>query len=355
MDLNECLEYLKEVLSKGGPLAEVPSCPYSIEVRDSEIDMRSFSEGLARRLFFNFKYSRRFEIEKSVIHGDLVFNKLDFAERAVLRDVTINGDLELKDSHFRGGLSLINVNVHGNLIIGKRTRVREDLNLINVNVSGRVVFSFSSVVDDVRIVNLSYGTLDLEELFEELPSLRSSVKGSSLTSLLSLFTSVVRSLEGALTLMRLFQLECEKLREDVCADALFLLQQRLRRRLRVERQCPRGRLRCLAAKALSAAEYLLADLPSFYGTSWLRVIGLWIAMVGFAYPFLYSLCGCVTCSGKLSSLDPIYFSIITATTVGYGDCQPHGLLGKLLSSSEAVMGTYLWALLLTILTRKFFR
>lgn len=55
---------------------------------------------------------------------------------------------------------------------------------------------------------------------------------------------------------------------------------------------------------------------------------------------------------KLIFLDSIYFSIVTITTLGYGDIVPHSLLIKILVSLEAILGIVLIGLFLNALSHR---
>ena len=108
----------------------------------------------------------------------------------------------------------------------------------------------------------------------------------------------------------------------------------------------------LLAKGRSSLEFLLADLTCEYGTNWKRPVILWMLFVFFIFPLLYFILGGIT---KVSSiLDYLYFSIVTATTLGYGDLQPIGWC-KLIASTEAIFGTFMWAVFLVVFARKYMR
>ena len=108
----------------------------------------------------------------------------------------------------------------------------------------------------------------------------------------------------------------------------------------------------LLAKGKSSLEFLLADLTCEYGTNWKRPVISWIFLVFFIFPLLYFILGGIT---KVSSLlDYLYFSIVTATTLGYGDLQPIGWC-RLIASTEAIFGTFMWAVFLVVFARKYMR
>ena len=45
---------------------------------------------------------------------------------------------------------------------------------------------------------------------------------------------------------------------------------------------------------------------------------------------------------------------MTATTLGYGDIRPVGV-GRLLASAEAIFGTFMWAVFLVVISRRYMR
>ncbi|GAB6135390.1 potassium channel family protein [Thermococcus prieurii] len=112
----------------------------------------------------------------------------------------------------------------------------------------------------------------------------------------------------------------------------------------------RGRLKVLTAQIGSLAEYLFLDITTKYGTSWKRLVSIWLPMVLLIFPALYYFTNSVP--GIESYWKAVYFSVVTATTLGYGDYHPVGI-GTLIASLEAILGTFMWALLITVLGRKY--
>ena len=102
------------------------------------------------------------------------------------------------------------------------------------------------------------------------------------------------------------------------------------------------------ARILEApVQYLLG-----YGTKWERVVLLWICVV----------IGCATCFWAFKAVkdascfwENLYFSIVTVTTLGYGDYQPKPGIGQLLAGIEATFGTFAWAAFITVFARKYMR
>jgi len=120
----------------------------------------------------------------------------------------------------------------------------------------------------------------------------------------------------------------------------------------------------LKTYADSAVEYALADFTCKYGTDWKRSIVLWAFVVGgifpLAYMFTHSVFGIhyIRIRGIwdyiLNYLNYVYFSVVTATTLGYGDLHPVGW-GKAIASAEAIFGMFMWAVFLAVFSRKYMR
>ena len=108
----------------------------------------------------------------------------------------------------------------------------------------------------------------------------------------------------------------------------------------------------LLAKGKSSLEFLLADLTCKYGTDWKRPVILWMFLVFIFFPLLYFIFGGIT--KVRTPLDYLYFSIVTATTLGYGDLQPIGWC-RLIASTKAIFGTFMWAVFLVVFARKYMR
>ncbi len=142
---------------------------------------------------------------------------------------------------------------------------------------------------------------------------------------------------------------------------------------------------------LTKIEWLLADKTCRYGTDWKQAVWIWIKFVlGFfslVYVILHSLgwgtilsstdnspililptlySDTIIAGSTLGSLEKMiswglislfrteYFSIVTATTLGYGDMHPIGV-AKLVAALEAIFGMFMWAVFLTVFARKYMR
>ncbi|ACS33475.1 pentapeptide repeat-containing protein [Thermococcus gammatolerans] len=103
-----------------------------------------------------------------------------------------------------------------------------------------------------------------------------------------------------------------------------------------------GKLRWLAN--------VLYRLTSNYGESPWRIFVSTVFIIAL-YSFLYWITGAV---GSSSMVECLYFSVVTFTTVGYGDVTP--LPGyRLLAGSEAFIGAFLMAFFVVVMSRKLIR
>lgn len=114
----------------------------------------------------------------------------------------------------------------------------------------------------------------------------------------------------------------------------------------------------------------LADLVCGYGEKPVRTFYLSLAII-LVFSFLYAVVGINTSSGPISlkssklgskggsiievMIYSLYFSIVTFSTVGYGDITPGGILGAVLSIIEIILGILLIGIWTATLVRKMTR
>ncbi len=112
-------------------------------------------------------------------------------------------------------------------------------------------------------------------------------------------------------------------------------------------------------------EWLFADLTCQYGTNPQRPVLIWLLFVIGIFPLIYYF-GNGVVSSTAHSIKPLvsseYFSIVTATTLGYGDLQPAlrtvlyiPQFFRMVASFEAIFGTFMWVIFLTVFARKYMR
>jgi hypothetical protein len=101
-----------------------------------------------------------------------------------------------------------------------------------------------------------------------------------------------------------------------------------------------------------AALYSLWNLTSGYGESLLRW-GASCAVALAIFSFLYFYFDAI--SPVASKIDYVYFSVITFTSLGYGDIHPEGIAGKILACTEIMLGLVMFGVLLSFLGNRFQR
>ena len=94
-------------------------------------------------------------------------------------------------------------------------------------------------------------------------------------------------------------------------------------------------------------------VSSDYGRSALRW-SFWTAVITVAYGFLYQLVD-VDYGDHETWLSPFYFSLVTLTTLGYGDVLPASLWGQVAAMSEVVVGYLMLGGLISIFATKMAR
>ena len=106
---------------------------------------------------------------------------------------------------------------------------------------------------------------------------------------------------------------------------------------------------------------LLLRWPTAYGASLGRLLMTWVLMIGGLGLLYYALHHMGVTLLHFDIKSPftlgraIYFSMVTFTTLGYGDIVPLPGLGSVLTSMEAVIGGIVMALTVVVIGRKFMR
>jgi len=237
-----------------------------------------------------------------------------FRGNLVLENLDVFGHVEIKLSHLKSP-EFVHVLIHSNLIL-RRSRVE-------VDPAWRMTVLPSLPVDlsvqgFMIIEDCQFNSPHAEEVF-----------------------------------YRLARTSWEKSGDFERADEYYYREMVARRRVRFLSR--RRGLKKLFDRAEVVFEWLFADLTCRYGTDWKRPIIIWLLAVNVFFPLLFFLTGSVRgLSQSMSFLDYEYFSIVTATTLGYGDYHPVGV-GRAIASLEALFGMFMWAVFLTVFARKYMR
>jgi len=111
-------------------------------------------------------------------------------------------------------------------------------------------------------------------------------------------------------------------------------------------------------------DFLFLRLTTAYGASLTRLFATWVSLIGGFSAVYFLLCraGMHLFSPGSKGLEvpfsfgrALYFSIVTFTTLGYGDIVPGAGLGSALVAIEAILGGITMALTVMVVGRKFMR
>jgi len=237
-----------------------------------------------------------------------------FSGNLVLEDLDVFGHVEINWSHLKSP-EFVHVFVHSNLIIRKSHINVEPTWLMTVLPSLPLELTVEGfmIIEDCHFNN-PYA----EEVF-----------------------------------YRLARTSWERSGDFERADQYYYLEMVARRKARLRAR--RKGVKKLVDRFEVGFEWLFADLTCKYGTDWKRPIMIWLFAVNVLFPVLFFVTNSVQgISNSLSFLDYEYFSIVTATTLGYGDYHPIGV-GRAIASVEALFGMFMWAVFLTVFARKYMR
>jgi hypothetical protein len=144
---------------------------------------------------------------------------------------------------------------------------------------------------------------------------------------------------------------------DFTQDALFLFRQWLRFETIYELRQPGWTLGDRVGLALQIGMNWMAEILFGYGVrlrNYVRTassVALLFATLNYCFIPEFGLK--IDQQGPWPFIDALYFTIITLTTVGYGDIAPEATLGRIIVSGEAVVGFFLFAILASMIYRKF--
>ncbi len=100
-------------------------------------------------------------------------------------------------------------------------------------------------------------------------------------------------------------------------------------------------------------EWLLFQSILGYGIRPFRFIGYWLLVILVIFPISFWLSKGVV--GATDVFSYVYFSVVTAVTLGYGNHYPTYWLPQMLVIVESVVGIIAWAAFIAMLSRKYMR
>lgn len=359
----------------GAHIEETPAGPRVVFPGDADFRGYVFPDipdGLA------FAWSRavfkgKADFSRTVFEGYTDFSEALFEGEARFSLATFMGDADFTGARFRGRAGFSSADFEGNANFSLAV-FEADADFTEAKFRGHAVFSgaefrgdavFDNVVFEGPVYFKSHEPPSSGLQFHGRLSFRYTRFHSGVfIEVPSNWFKQARAEAEARRVQRLFY-EREGMRSE--ADRLMVQEMRAHRRARLQEAMEyiRGEARgkglrgvlaglamLLGAVVSYALEYVLVDLTSEYGVNWHRPIILWIVAVLLVFPLLYMLLG--GAEGINNPWDAVYFSVVTATTLGYGDIRPVGV-GRLLASAEAIFGTFMWAVFLVVISRRYMR
>ncbi|ANF22924.1 potassium channel family protein [Thermococcus piezophilus] len=269
--------------------------------------------------------------ERTVKATALVLRNVQFDQSARFKR-----EVRLSVRHFHGQIVLENLHVFGHAeVLGGRIKIPE---FVHVTVMGNFIFRRVSFYGDAtwNVTVLPHLPLELNvEGFVVVEECRFNNPRMS-----EIFYRIART-------------SWERNGDLERADEYYYLEMVAKRHARLTAKV--NGLKKALLKLEGIFEWLFADLTCKYGTDWKRPILLWLAAVNIFFPLLFFLTKSVQgLSGTMGFFDYEYFSVVTATTLGYGDYHPIGV-GRAIASVEALFGMFMWAVFLTVFARKYMR
>ncbi len=263
--------------------------------------------------------------------------------RLVIRDVKFDmaprfrRQVRITINEFSGILTMENTDVFGHVeITNSRVKLPE---FVHVRIMSNLAIRSSRLYSD-RMWNMT--------VLPNLP-LELTVEGFMIVENCSFSTPMMEEL-----FYRLARTSWEKSGNSEVTDQYYYLEMLARRK--VKSRIKRRGFRRIAQLIELGFEWLFADLICKYGTDWKRPIVIWLVAVNLVFPVLFYATHSVSGIGGTirNMLEAEYFSVVTATTLGYGDYHPVGI-GRLFASLEALFGMFMWAVFLTVFARKYMR
>ena len=318
-------------------------------------------------------------LKNALIEGDAVFKHAQIEGNALLRGATIGGNLSFAEAKIRGGALLVGVTIKGNAWFDY-AKVGGDASFVRAAIEETADFSGALFARALDFSNGSFGSWMAFSLCRAkrlwlgshrpttnpLVSDRSGVKLAHADSADAFWRFACRTFEeegrkkeadAAHYFERIWH--CRSLRTNPLRESLY------------ERETDRRWTRRLGRSVMKIVysgfwllDCFLLRWTTAYGASLPRLFATWAVLIG-SFTSVYYL---LAFSGAqlfnptspglrfpLSFGRALYFSIITFTTLGYGDIQPMPGLGSALTATEAILGGIMMALTVLVVGRKFMR
>ena len=282
------------------------------------------------------------QFEGATIKGDVWFNEATIGWDVQFEGATIKGNAQFDEATIGWDVQFEGATIKGDVWFELAT-IKGNAWFDEATIEGHALFAPLDIKGELSFGNTKFITnneVNKERVSKTLVNLEAEEEACQ---------AAVRALE--------------KLGDREGADYHFYREMRARRKQK--------------NKITQFFEWLLADFTCQYGTDFIRPIAIWFILVLVVFPLIYYFGHGIISSNPFfpffqgaagnakSFLSAEYFSIVTATTLGYGDLQPalttitlfhiQVPIFRLLASIEAIFGTFMWVIFLTVFARKYMR
>ncbi|PTV98366.1 pentapeptide repeat protein [Halanaerobium saccharolyticum] len=331
-------EKIKNNKNKELDLTEVYFCDLSI-FKNREIK---------KRIIFNNSYFTN----ECVFEGTLFKEKVNFSYvKSPKGSITFKNVVFKKDCEF-SSIDFYQIYLSNVKFFGRANFKNSKIKMLDITDCGKTIFMSLADFSNTKFVlkaNFS------DSIFEKEVRFYNTKFHNNVNFDRSIFKNSVKfsgSEFKEVTCKKTF-FEDKKVQEFLCRKARLFCEETGDREeadkyFKLERRAKRNQYNSYLHKFL---EFCLADFTTEYGTSWLRILFLWISTI-LGSSFIYFFSGGLKDSTFLESL---YFSMVTFVTLGYGDLVPTKSWIKLFASFEALIGAFLIAAFISVFSRKFMR
>lgn len=271
--------------------------------------------------FYKTKIEGSFQLDECTASDTIVLSNSKIKENVTVKNSNIKG-ISLDDAEICSGIYLEHTDICGDISL--RRCKTTNIYMMNLSIAGNIF------LNDAKIHSgINFSSIQVSEKFScyGIKFLSSNNK--------KIFKNQVEIFQKAAMI-------CSRNNYRNDADKHYFHEMQARRKLKnIFYQFP---------------DYIIEKLCK-YGTDWRPIFIWWFAII-FLFAITYFCTGGLNYAGTKQTVtyfwDTVYFSIITITTLGYGDIYPTGIT-KIFAGSEAIIGTFFWALFIMVVGRKYMR
>jgi hypothetical protein len=299
------------------------------------------------------------------IQRDLIFRRVKIRKSVKLTDSDIEGYVDLSQSIINKDLYFLNLNINGSLALEK-SEVFGDIEFdSNIRVLGRVALAKSKIHKNVYIHNSIIdkgigfkGAQILNNLDISISEIKGSVifneviivglinfLGTSFEKEVNFDDADIKNPRSQVVAFQTARKSYEELMRYDIADEYHFKEMVARRKQK--------------SWFIRSLEYIFLEWLLKYWTDFKNVLITWFFFVFIFFSLSYWIFGAIIKSSDMVTtsnfLDCLYFSIVTATTLGYGDFLPVNTFFRLIAGFEAIFCTFLMIAFTTIVARKYTR